>query len=217
VTEREMQFISDLNKELIKDVVGQYVVLFPISSLKTRSHDVYQEAVQKFYDQPIKLDALVDATYHNETEITNFGIDNRYKLEVFVQWRDMVEKGVNVEIGDFFQYDGVMYEIVDKTFIKTIYGEAENKTGVKMVGVKARDGQIKAKMYGPTDISYSDPSAETWEWHQQRGEKNVDGEETGDVRELVRRGVLEPPLTGPKEVSLKGDGAKKVDSFYGDD
>lgn len=217
VTDRELRLISDLNKELIRDVAGQKIFLHSISSTKTLAHDVYGEAIRKVWDNPIALDCLVDASFHNETDIKEAGVDQRYSLEVFVQWRDVVENGITLEIGDLISYSSYFFEVVDVTFIKTIYGEAEHKTGVKLKCVKARESMFKAPINGPTDIQYTDQDAVQHTFHQQRGyAENAEGE-TGDVRELVRDGVLDPLLTGPKEVSPRGDTREDVGSFYGDE
>ena len=52
---------------------------------------------------------------------------------------------------------------------------------------------------------------------QQRGfKKNSEGE-TADVRDLQKNGVLDKPLSKPREVSSKGDDTGAGSSFYGDD
>jgi len=56
ITPREIQLINDWTKEYIKDIVGQFIVYYPISILKTRVHPVYDEAVQKIFYNPIKIE-----------------------------------------------------------------------------------------------------------------------------------------------------------------
>ena len=215
VTPRELNYISDLTKELIKDVVGQKVYLFPISELKTQTHGVYNESLQKVYDNPIALDALVDNNFQTDTKIDKFGVDAQYKVEVFVQHRDLVDKGINVNIGDFFSFSDVFYEITEWMYMRNIYGMPEHKDGVKLVGVKAREGLFKAPIVGPTDISRTDSDAVQNEFVQQRGQAiDANGNPTGDKRDLVENGVLEAPLTGPKEVSSKGDPDSVGSAFY---
>jgi hypothetical protein len=52
---------------------------------------------------------------------------------------------------------------------------------------------------------------------QQRGfEENKLGV-TGDVRDLVRNGVLDAPLEGPREVSPLGDKTGAGPGFYDED
>jgi hypothetical protein len=215
ITPRELNFISDITKELIKDVVGQKVYYYPISELKTKTHAVYNESLKKIYDNPIALDALVDNNFQNDTKIDKFGIDAQYKVEVYVQHRDLVDKGINVAIGDFFSFSDVFYEITERVFMRNIYGMPEHKDGVKLVGVKAREGLFSAPVLGPTDIRYTDSDAVQTDFHQQRGDSlDQEGNETGDKRDLVENGVLDKPLTGPKEISEKGDPANVGSAFY---
>lgn len=217
ITDREQRYISDLTKEVIKDVGGQKIYYYPISEHKTKSHDVYNEAIKKVYDNPVIIDALVEMKYHEGIKINQFGVDNEYKLEVYVQWRDLVEKGLDIVIGDYFSYGTVMYEITDRIFVKTIYGQAEHKDGLHITGTRVRESQFKAPLQGPTDVSRLDPDAVQHHYEQQRGQAETSEGQTGDVRELQRDEVLESPLTGPKQVSYKGDERGKVSSFYGDE
>jgi hypothetical protein len=217
VTDRELRFISDITKELVKDVVGQKIYYYAISEIKTKTHDVYNEAIQKVYDNPIEIDALVEAKYHAGTKITEFGVDNVYELEVYIQWRDLVEKGIQVSVGDYFSYGSIMYEITDQNFIKTIYGQAEHKDGIKILGTRVRQSEFNAPLLGPTDISNTDPDAVQHFFEQQRGQSENSKGQTGDVRELQRDGVLESPLSEAREVSYKGDERGNASSFYGDE
>lgn len=217
MTTRELDFISDITKELIKDVVGQKIYLYPISEFNTLTNDVYLEATKKAFDNPIIVDALVDASTQKDTEFTGFGPDKQYSLEVFVQHRDVVEKGINITIGDFFSFGDVVYEITEQLRIKNIYGLAEHADGVKLVGTRAREDQIKLLMKGPTELSYSDQDAQQLEFVQQRGfESNKQGE-TADTRTLIEKGVLERPISGPHETSELGNGkVPSGNAFYGD-
>lgn len=217
ITPRELNFISDITKELIKDVVGQRVYYYPISEVKTEAHSVYNEALQKVFDNPIMLDCLVDVNFQEDTKITKFGVDTQFKIEVYVQYRDLVEKGITVCVGDFFSFSDIFYEITDSTVMRNIYGLPEHKDGIKIVGTKARNGQFSAPVLGPTDFGRPEENAVQKTFEQQRGrDENSEGT-TGDVRDLVKAGVLEPSLTGPKQVSEQGaveDNSHHGSSFY---
>lgn len=215
ITPRELNYISDITKEIIKDVIGQRIFLYPISELKTQTHGIYNEALKKVYDNPIALDCLVDNNFQTDTKIDKFGIDAQYKLEVFIQHRDLVDKGINVSIGDFFSFSDVFYEITERVFMRNIYGMPEHKDGVKLIGTKARAGLFDSHVIGPTDISKTDSDAVQTTFVQQRGSTlDENGNPTGDKRDLVENGVLEQPLSGPREVSPKGDETGAGSSFY---
>jgi hypothetical protein len=215
ITPRELNFISDITKEIIKDVVGQKVYYYPISEIKTKTHGVYNEALKKIYDNPIILDAFVDSNFQNDTKIDKFGIDTQFKVEVYIQYRDLVDKGINVNIGDFFSFSDIFYEITERNFMRNIYGMPEHKDGVRLIGVKARESLFNAPVLGPTDIEYTDADAVQKQFYQQRGNSvDQNGDPTGDKRDLVESGVLDKPLTGPKEVSEKGDPNSVGSAFY---
>ena len=215
ITPRELNLISDITKELIKDVVGQKIYLYPISEVKTKTHEVYNEAIQKIFDQPIELECLV-ADPQTEIKVNNFGIDKTFKVDVFVQWRDMIDKGINISIGDYFSFGDKFYEITEYFYTRHIFGFPEHKDGMKLSGIKVRESQFKSKYIGPTDLSHTDPDAVQNVFVQQRGaEENLLGK-TNDVRDLQKNGVLESPITGPKEVSEKVNDSAGP-GFYGED
>lgn len=220
ITPRELNFISDITKEVIKDVIGQKIYYYPVSENKTQIHGVYEESMEKIFDGPIIIDALVDNNFQTDTKIDTFGVDKNYKIEVYIQHRDLVDKGIKISIGDFFSFSSVFYEITEHSFMRNIYGLPEHKDGIRLVGTRARESQFKVPVVGPTDIMYSDPDAVETEFEQQRGrEENGEGK-TGDFRELVKQNVLEPSITGPKQVSEQGaksDGSNHASSFYDED
>jgi hypothetical protein len=205
LTPRELNFISDITKELIKDVVGQKVYYYAVNENRTKADVVYNEATAKVFDGPIALDALVDAEFQSDTKVDLFGVDPQYKIEAFVQWRDIVDKGVSLAVGDFFSFSDVFYEVTEMVIMRNIYGMPEHKDGVKLVGIKAREGMFNAPVVGPTDISRPEPDAVQTTFHQQRGQATNDEGPTGDVRELQVESIVGPPITGAKEVSPRGD------------
>jgi hypothetical protein len=209
---REMNFIADITKEIIKDVNGQVIYYYPISETKTKTHGIYNEAIEKFFDSPIAIDAFVDAQFQEDTVINQFGIDAVYKQEAFVQYRDLVDKGINASVGDFFSFSDIFYEITQVKTLKNIFGQAEHEGGVVLIGTKSREQQFQVAPIGPTDIKYTDDDAVQGKFVQQRGVAENSKGPTGDSRELVDQGVLVEPLTGPKEVSEQG--AQFDNSFY---
>jgi hypothetical protein len=219
ITPREMNFISDLTKEIIKDVNGQVIYYYPISEIKTQAHEVYNEAIEKVFDNPIAVDALVSANFQEETKIGLFGPDNQYKLDVYVHYRDLLDKGIEISLGDYFSFSTIFYEITNVMVMKNIFGQAEHKDGYKIQGTKVRESQFKAKLLGPTDVA-DGPSGVQNTFVQQRGNVENKNGPTGDKRELRSNGVLSDPLTGPKEISERGslsDDSRNASSFYDDE
>jgi len=214
ITPREINFINDIAKEVVKDVIGQFIYLYPISETKTLVHDVYEEAVDKIFENPIKLDCLAEYQA-DEISTTRFGSEEFYTIDIYVQSRDLIDKEIEILEGDFFQYGGIFFEIIKVPLSNVIYGQIEYNGYVTLTGKQSRKGLFLSQVLGPYDEGYSDPEAIQETFVQQRGfAENSEGE-TGDVRELQKRGVLDKPITGPAEVSPK-DGGKAGSTFYGD-
>jgi len=216
ITPREIDFINDIAKEVLKDVVGQKIYYFPISTSKSRVHDVYEESAEKVFENPIEINALVK--YEPQDIRANFfGSEEFYTIEAYLQERDLIDKGITVLEGDFFSYGEVFFEIITAPDSNTIYGEIEHKGFVTLTGKQARKGQFLSKVFGPTDEKFSDKDAVQNTFVQQRGfAQNQEGV-TGDVRALQQKGVLTKPITGPAQVSAKGDPQDVGSAFYGDD
>lgn len=205
ITPREIDLISDLTKEVMKDVIGQKIYYYRIRSDLTEVHDVYEEAVNKIYDPPIEIDASVE---WNSPEIstTRFGVGQNQEIGAFLHYRDLIDKDIDVREGDYFSYGEVFFEITQLQWQSNVYGEVEHTTGVKLVGKQAREGLINKEPHGPTDEAYypGDPHAVQEVFVQQRGFPENRLGETGDVRALIEQGKMElPPEPAPAEVSKR--------------
>lgn len=213
ITQREINFINDIGKEIVKDVIGQKIYYYSINEVKTRIHDVYEEAPEKVYENPINLDALVK--YEPQDVRANyFGSEEFYTIEAYVQQRDLNDKGISVEEGDFFSFGEVFFEVIQAPDSNIIYGEVEYKGFVTIIGKQARKGQFEARIIGPTDEFNSDPDAVQTTFVQQRGFKENKEGATGDVRQIQKDGVLTEPISRPQEVSPLAEGVGSA--FYGD-
>lgn len=214
ITPREVDLISDITKEIIKDVIGQKIFYYKVRTEVTEIHDVYEEAVNKIFDHPIEIEAQV-VWQPNETRTNRFGSEEYSSIEIFVHYRDMIDKDIDITEGDYFSYGDTFFEITSLQWQNNIYGEVEYTTGMKLMGKQARRGQINVEPHGPTDEGYSDADAVQETFVQQRGfEENSEGA-TGDTRALIDQGKIDlPPEPAPAEVSPKGDDQGISSSFY---
>jgi hypothetical protein len=213
LTPREINFMNDISKELVKDVIGQKIFLYQISEIKSKVHDIYEESQDKIFDNPISLDCLVE--FEPQTIKTdNFGSEEYSSIKVYVQSRDLLDKGINILEGDFFSYGELFFEIVTAPTAETIYGQIEHDSYTTLTGKQARKGQFVSKIFGPTAESNSDIDAVQDSFYQQRGFASNQEGETADVRNLRKQGVLDNPVTGPKEISKKGTSSGAGNSFY---
>jgi hypothetical protein len=213
ITPREINFINDIAKEVIKDVIGQKIYLFQISEIKSKVHDVYEESPDKVFETPIELDCLVkyDA---QEIRTNRFGSEEYYSIEVYIQSRDILDKGIEILEGDFFSYGPTFFEVIKAPSSDTIFGQIEHKRFITITGRQSRKDQFISKVFGPTSEEYNDDDSVQETFVQQRGASKNKLGKTGDVRELQKRGILDEPITGPKEVSPKGDTTDAGSSFY---
>ena len=211
ISQREQSLISDLTKEVIRDIAGQVVYYYAISESKTRTHELYNESPDKVFDTPLQLPALVGSP-ESDVKTSIFGPERLQKLEVFLHYRDMIDIGVNITTGDFIRYGDTLFEIVNVVRLQNIYGHVESLDGFKLECVQARKGQLDTPQIGPSDIAYSDPHAVQKTFEQTRGEKTQEGLATGDKRDLQENGVLEKTSGGPSKVVEDPTGS----DFYGE-
>ena len=217
ITSRELDFISDITKEIVKDVIGEKIYYYKVREDLSNTHDVYEEATKKVFDPPIEIGARIEWDQATVTT-NNFGQEQLYNIDVYIQSRDLLSKGIEIDEGDFFSYGDTFYEVVSYVYDSLVFGQIEHSTGVKLVGKQTRRGLIDQDPIGPTDESYSDPGAVQETFVQQRGfSENSEGP-TGDEREMIKKGKLTLPISGPAEVSPEG-GDKTSDtvidsSFY---
>ena len=175
---------------------------FPISSIKSDVHGVYNESVKKIFENPIKIPALVGQPEWS-SKTTSFGPDLEAKLEVSIQYKDLLDKKLILSEGDLFSFDDVMYEILTFYNVTNIFGLAEYNNSWKITARSARLGQLD-----PNSIPFprSTPDDVEKVFEQQRGLPITStGEITNDIREMRERlnHVMAP-------IAL-GTGAKKVE------
>lgn len=216
ITPREIDLISDLTKEVIKDISGQRVFYYRVREDLSNVHDVYEEAPTKVFDPPIEIEARVE--YQPEEIRTNqYGSEEFYTIEVFFHERDLLDREIEVRTGDYFSYGDTFFEITSAVVESNVYGQIEHSVGMKVVGKQARMGQIDTDPIGPTSESYSDDDAVQETFVQQRGFSENKLGKTEDKRQLQEDGKLDAPVIDePAEVSPDGDEDGISSSFYGD-
>ena len=212
ITPRELDLISDLTKEVIKDVIGQVIFYYSVRTDVTFVHDVYEESTEKIFDPPIEVDALVEWS-PGETKTNKFGSEKFHSIEARVHSRDLTDKDLCMKIGDFISYGSVFFELTQVTTISKIFGQVEHVTGYKLVGKQAREGLIDKLAQGPTNQTLETESVSQEIFVQQRGTTTNELGPTADRRELQADSKLDAPLTGPKKVAPDGTNS----SFYGDE
>jgi hypothetical protein len=216
VTPRELDFINDTVKELIKDVSGQKIYYYCVRPEFTNIHSVYEEAVDKIFDPPIEIECRIEYK-PADVRINKFGVEEFYTIEAYFHARDLIERDIEIKEGDFFNFDATWFEVVKSTVNSIIHGQIEHSMGVHVVCKQARRGLIDIEPLGPTNEQWTDENAVQDTFVQQRGlAKNSLGE-TGDVRNLQQKGVLDPPISGPAEILPDGKSPAGISSSFYDE
>jgi len=219
LTPRGIDFFNDTVKELIKDVAGQKIYYYPISVTKTKVHEIYEESPEKIFDDPLEIECFVKWE-SPETSTNRFGIEYKSKITCYVQSRDMIDKEIKLEEGDFFSFGPKFFEVTSVVPETVVHGQVEYKMGLMIKGVQARKSQFESKIFGPTDEKYSDDDAVQKDFVQQRGFADNRLGPTGDSRDLEKQGVIDKTIKKPDEVSTRAKSVtnanSKRSSFYGD-
>ena len=137
---KEKDLVKQVNDEVIERVVGQSVVYYPISLEHTRFHEIYGEAVQKNFLDPIRVYAMVKYTSESTTT-TPLGVDRIEKITVSFHKRRLTEdQNIFVREGDFVQYGPHLYEILTLAEPNWLYGQVESRFEITAECVRAREG-----------------------------------------------------------------------------
>jgi hypothetical protein len=208
---REQQLINDLTKEFIKDVVGQQIILFPISTLHTKIHPVYDEAVEKIFENPITLDVLA-LSPTNTNSWNQFGYDSNAEIELHIQPRDLLDKQLDIESGDMFLYGDKVYEILTCFTMDNIFGQVEYDKSKYIKAKLARSGQFDLDTFKrmiQTNNPNFNKSQEQHTFIQQRGLPENEQGATNDHRQMRKRlGDGMAPIAldeGPRKIAADED------------
>ena len=220
---KEVSFIHDITAEFMKDVVGQYIIYYPISTMKTQVHPIYDEAIEKIFENPIKLDVLAGQPDW-ETKYTMFGNEQSNKIEIFIQVKDLINKNIEVQEGDFFVYGEGLFEIQSAIKVDNIFGQAEYYVSYKLEGKLARKGQFDVDFFKQI-LSDNNPdftaSSVQKVFEQQRGlpvnETEGITNDHREMRERLKDDFAEVALgEGPRKVAPQSEDNDKTSSFEHD-
>lgn len=156
VTSRELAFIDAINFELIQWVTGQEVLYYAISREETQIDDLYNEAVQKTWAPPVRINARV--LYGNENTVsTNMGQDSQYSLEVYFHTKELNDRNVIPREGDVVEFGQIFFEISSVTKPQPVFGQIQDKLMTKCNCVISREGAFKAGASTEENVDNSHP------------------------------------------------------------
>lgn len=142
ITCKELSYISEINKELIQNFVGQEIIYYAISEEHTVSHSLYHESINKVWFSPIRINARV--SYDNPgVDSTNFTLDSKYSLTVMFHTDELTERNIKPREGDFVEFGQIVFEITSVTQPQLIFGQVQKKIMTKCTCVPSRQGQMQ--------------------------------------------------------------------------
>ena len=137
---KEKDLVKQVNDEIIERVVGQTIAYYPISLENTNFHDLYGEAIEKNFLNPVRVYAMVKFESQSTTT-TPLGVDRVEKIQVsFHKRRISEDQNLFVREGDFVQYGEHFYEILTLEEPKWLYGQVDSSFEVIASCVRAREG-----------------------------------------------------------------------------
>ncbi len=109
VTDRDINFMKQVNKELLADVIETMVIVYKLDLNETPTN-IYGEAPVKTYHDGVQIASLINRQDKNPT--TDGQVLDFAQTAIFSLLRDMCEeKDVYPEVGDIIEYDGAFWEI----------------------------------------------------------------------------------------------------------
>ena len=137
---KEKDLVKQINDEVIERVIGQTLVYYPVSMEMTNYHDVYGEAIDKFFMDPIRIHALVKYE-SQDTTVTNLGVDRVEKISIMFHKRRLTEdQNLFVREGDFVLFGDNYYEILTLTEPKWLFGQVSERFEIAASCIRAREG-----------------------------------------------------------------------------
>lgn len=138
-SEKELEFIKKINDELINKVISQRILYYKIENV---SSNVYGEVKNKILSQPIEVEALVDIQEKSEQETNIYGVDTKYTIIVYFQKDNIIEKGVDVCVGDYVKYGNILYEIASSVETKFVFGLPTKSLMIRCNCVAVRESSV---------------------------------------------------------------------------
>ena len=140
VGEKEKDLVKQVNDEVIERVVGQTIVYYPVSLKHTNYHDLYGEAINKVFLDPVRVYAMVKYVSQTTT-VTPLGVDRIERINIAFHKRRLTEdQDLFVREGDFVQYGENFYEILTLEEPKWLFGQVESSFEIAATCVRAREG-----------------------------------------------------------------------------
>jgi hypothetical protein len=123
-SQRDFRLLVGINRELVSDVVEQEILYYKISLEQTQAN-IYGEAPEKVYWNPVKLNCLIDRG-DQQTTSDDFGADSIRDVKFAFIRQDLKDVNTFPEVGDIIQWQEDYYEVDNTTENQLLLGKDEN-------------------------------------------------------------------------------------------
>lgn len=106
---RDFDLLVSINRELLKDIIEQEILLYKLSIVDT-STNLYGEALEKTYLEPVKLNCLITRG-DQVVEVDDFGPDLGRNASFALLRQDLVDIQLVPEVGDIVMWHEDYYEV----------------------------------------------------------------------------------------------------------
>ena len=106
---KDFNLLVNINRELLQDVIEQEILLYKLNIIDT-STNLYGEALEKTYLEPIKLNCLLtrgDQVY----DVNELGVDLGRQASFAILKQDLRDINTVSEVGDIVMWQEDYYEV----------------------------------------------------------------------------------------------------------
>ena len=121
---RDFDLLVNINRELIKDIVEQEILIYKLNIADT-STNLYGEALEKTYLEPVKLNCLITRG-DQVIDINEFGPDLGREASFALLRRDLEDIQLVPEVGDIVMWHEDYYEVDRVKENQLFYGRNNN-------------------------------------------------------------------------------------------
>jgi len=121
---RDFDLLVNINRELLKDIVEQEILIYKLSIADT-STNLYGEALEKTYLEPVKLNCLITRG-DQVIDINEFGPDLGRNASFALLRRDLEDIQLVPEVGDIVMWHEDYYEVDLVKENQLFYGRNNN-------------------------------------------------------------------------------------------
>jgi len=108
-SKKDFNLLVHINRELLKDVIEQEILIYKMNLADTNTN-IYGEAMQKTYLQPVKLNCLITRG-DQVVDVDEFGPDLGRDASFALLKQDLVDISLVPEVGDIVMWHEDYYEV----------------------------------------------------------------------------------------------------------